>query len=645
MNLKDFKGKYVKITLNLESSLDSFENVKFTGKIHKVSRDHILLSDPECLTDNGSYEFYESLCGEYLKTMKNKRLYIAKIIILDCKPVDGEKHECSDPESPSMADSDDRIYRKSDNKDRTITGLQIILEILNKYTSDCDAKESLALVRLYEDKADLYDKEMLEKSLQNCNFSAYGLIESLSNTDMFSKSEKRDILYAVPFLSPYALNSLMEILEEYENAPDLFEDPELVDSKKPCQRTIIDNISGENSLFRPGRKIKEWSSLIKIKKKEYKPRYPGTVMLKGGKVDNEIYDLRYNNPMTIYQELKKRVSTHREALKKIACSAHRHYIKRSDIFKLSRIKPEVFLLAGPTGCGKTYIMQNLADMLGLPFVHADASSLVQAGIIGNTLYNCLDMLRDSAVYVEEEAEQGIFFLDEIDKLFIRDDRKIASNYYGESVQNELLRIMEGSKVHIEKSEDLFDTSRLFFVLGGAFEGIEEIIAKRLRIDKKLGFRSKEDTKGDFNEKKLYSYITKEDIINYGFQRQLLARVNAFAGLAPLGIRDYMNILKNRTSSPFITHIEYLKACGINLVIENDEIYSIIAEYASTRPFGARILSDIIDYLVNELSFDLIGIHSADIILTKKYVSDKIMEYEGKWQPSAIRPPNTEEDKR
>lgn len=612
MNFKELKGRYVKITINLDPSCKYLDNFQVLGRLQKVTKKYLLLSDTECHANSTPDLMISQIHRYYLRPAGNNGLYIPKFIIDECRPLDKRPDASSIRKDQSLIHfinyrDDERIYLE-----KAAEGMEILSRFLPCILDRDIVKKHTGLISISKDDPEEWNETELANHLRQSHITPDKFVSLLEKSNLLTELEIKAILCALPYFSTYFLVCLNLMLHG-DIEPPSFQEDEASDYTPVLEK-------------RRKAKKKRRDNALPFKD-DFKPKYPGTVILNNHPVNSEIGDLQKDNPTTIYNELQKRVSAHSRALKKIALSAHRHCIKSRSIFRISGLKPEVFLLAGPTGCGKTYIMKVLADILGLPFAHADASSLVQSGIVGSTIYDCLGILAEQSVYTPDNTEKGILFIDEIDKLYIRNQSNAFSNYYGESVQNELLRIMEGAEVPVGEEKEMFDTSGLFFVLGGAFEGIEDLISKRLNLQNRLGFKTQGDGPETQDKRRLYSQITKNDIINYGFQRQLLARVNAFAGLAPLECNDFMRILKSSVSSPFIPYREYLNACGIKLVIENDDVYRIIAQYAVTKEFGARTLTDIIDHLVSELSFDIIGMSGADIILTTGYVTEGIKAYE------------------
>lgn len=212
------------------------------------------------------------------------------------------------------------------------------------------------------------------------------------------------------------------------------------------------------------------------------------------------------------------------------------------------------------------------------------------------------------------------FIDEIDKLWVQGDS--SAQHHAQAVQNELLMLLEGENVKLsqrDRDAGYFDTSRLMFVLGGAFEGIESVVEKRLGRARGIGFGA---ASGVSPATTVYASLQKDDLIEYGFSTQLLGRVSAIALLDPLGVNEIREILRRPEISPLTEHQQYFEACGDELVID-DDVYDLLAEHAADSPTGARKLSETVTSLMTELKFATANRTRETVRLSRGYVESRL----------------------
>jgi len=312
-------------------------------------------------------------------------------------------------------------------------------------------------------------------------------------------------------------------------------------------------------------------------------------------------------PATLYAALRKKIVSHTSALKTLSVLVFEHYLKFLEKIVPVDPKPLVLLFVGPSGSGKTHITRTVSELLDLPFVHVNVSSLVGSGIVGTTLADTLDRLH---VLEKEDARRssfGVVFFDEIDKI-CRDGSHDQLSY-AKTIQSELLMFMEGETVRIpghqreDKKDVFFDTSNLLIVLGGAFDGIEEIVAKRIQRDRTIGFGTgggSEQPAGE-HEESLYLQVTKADLLEYGFMPELLGRIGTIANLENLRKEDLLEILHNPLITPFQEHHQYFKAISDSLKVD-EAVLEYLADLAANSKFGVRRLKTLVDSILFELKF-------------------------------------------
>ena len=341
-------------------------------------------------------------------------------------------------------------------------------------------------------------------------------------------------------------------------------------------------------------------------------------------------------PAEIKEELDKYVVGQDKAKKVLSVAVYNHYKRINALVKTKKAEDEIeieksnILLLGPTGCGKTLLARTLAKILNVPFATSDATTLTEAGYVGEDVENILLKLIQNADYDIERAQRGIIYIDEIDKIARKSENvSITRDVSGEGVQQALLKIIEstlasvppqGGRKHPQQECLRIDTTNILFICGGAFVGLDKIVASR-KDDTTLGFGGKVKLGADEVDYAALDDVKPQDLTKFGLIPEFVGRLPIVVNLDPLGEDALVKILTEPKNAIIKQYQKLVGIDGVKLTVEEDAVREI-AQTAIRLKTGARGLRTIIEGVMTDVMYQIPSENDVEeVVVTKECLTD------------------------